>query len=85
MNSLRSFIKHHYGNTNRCAKELEITPQAVGQWFSQKPRNALRYMPEFIAKSRVTPEYFLRIVLNTEVELAAERAAQEVEQKEGVV
>lgn len=69
MNSLRTFIKHHYGSTAECARKLGITPQAIVKWWTDSPRNALRYMPDFCSQTGARPDYFLNIVLMTEQEL----------------
>lgn len=81
MNTLRSFIKGHYGSTSECARKLGITPQAIVKWWTDSPRNALRYIPEFCQQTGSSPSYFVRVVLMTEDELKWEPPKEEL--KEG--
>ena len=72
MNTLRAFIRAHYGNANQCAQKLGVTPQVVGIWINKKPRNALRYMPEILMHTHVPADYFIRIIQNAELEVTGE-------------
>ena len=81
MNSLKLFVKHRYGSVSEAGRQLQVSPQAVGQWIQSAPRNMLKYMPEVCVQCNVSPQYFLNVIMNTEAELM-QRNMQNSEQPE---
>ena len=60
---MKEFIKKHYGTQKKCAAELGVTEQTVGNWIRKNPRGILKHAPEIVANKDIT---FLQ--LNGEVE-----------------
>jgi predicted transcriptional regulator len=51
---MRDFIKKHYGSQKKCAQELGVTEQTVGNWLRRNPRGILKHARQIVEDKNTT-------------------------------